>query len=293
MISELETQDSNGASNANPQQLKITACSTRSGRTSLAQVRLENIGIRPIRIIAWHHSWNEGSCVTYRLAEKVHDSLPVVLQERDSHEFLGELECNGSEVTQIGVLDSDGNRWNISAEQVAAFARVAAQHPFPEHLLSDEDRIPEDTSGQDLTIAVRAEKSPRYPHERLAVTIANNSKIPVRIFRAEVKWEYDHHLQLSEESNPIKVEIVEDSVGLLPMNTSEPIPSGGTRECFVDGEFAGILQSAANPNVPAEMIKITLATSRTSGWELTGEGLPEAVMSVARSVATAQARGQI
>ncbi len=294
MITEISGESVIEAGATSPQQqLRISACPTRRGRISLAQVRLESIGIRPIRVVAWYYYWNEGRGGPDQLVEQHHDSLPVVLHERDHHELLGTLECCGSKVTGIGVVDSDRKRWDVPAEQVTTFARVAAQHPFPEHLLSDEDRIPDDTSGQDLAISVRAQDSPHYPHKCLVVTVANNAANPVRVFRADLEWEYHPLRQLSDNADSRQVEEVGGSVSLSDQGSDEPIPSGGSREYTVDGVWAGVLQSAASADVPPETIKITLVTSRKRGWQVTGEGLPEAVTSVARSVATAQARGQI
>ncbi len=295
MITEIAAEDTTGVPPASPpqEQLEVRACSTRRGRVSLAQVIVESIGIRPIRIVAWYYFWNDGTGEPDQMHEERHHSLPVVLNERDTHELLGTLECRGSQVTGIGVLDSDGKRWDVPAEQIAAFARVAAQHSFPEHLLSDEDRIPDDSSGQDIAISVRAEDSPQYPHERLVVTIANSSTVPVRVFSADIEWEYEPHRHLSEAGNSKQVAEVGGAVSLSHAGSNEPIPAGGSREYFVDGVWAGVLQSAASPDVLPEKIKITVATSRNQGWQLTGDGLPEAVISVARSVATAQARSLI
>lgn len=272
--------------------LRVGANPTRKGKTQLAQIQIENTSKHAVRVTSWYYMWREFKGESSGAVQTEHSSLPVLLHEREAHEFLGEvLDCDVEAIEEIGVIDSDKRRWSVPPDEIARFVRRASQHRFPDHLLDDEDRLPEDTAGQNISIKVRSETSTAYPHERLVFTIINNGTAPVHTSGVDLSWEYDPPRDCRSSDSGPKVQEVNGSLNTGNPYGNCPLEPGCSRDYSIDGEWAALLTTAAAPDVPKDSIKATVCTAKKGAWVLTEDGLPEAILHVAKSVAKAQIQG--
>lgn len=271
------------ADNNAPGQLRVDASPTWDRRTLLAQIRFENVGVRPIRVETWYYHYckdgKEGAVGT------VEDSLPVILREREGHEFLAPLTgCDPLDLTEMGVVDSDNNRWPVPNARVRSFAATANAHRFPDHLLPPEELMPLDHEGQDVNITFEAKQLPHCQHLCLVAQIENTGSVDLPIYSVSMEWEYDPPRGQSSGDGPRATEIG-GSFQLGSPIGRDRIPCGETAQVVIGDEWARSLMSAMSPDVPRDKVIFKIKTSRTYCWTESGEKLMEPVEQVARSAA--------
>jgi len=114
-------------------QLTVIVNPTRSGDRQLAQIRVLNVGRRPVHLTSWFYSSPERHNNTTKTFDAVanrtsHADFPVVLGEQQHLDVLGDLhETTWESMTQIGVVDRSQRYWTASSDGIARFIRTAKE----------------------------------------------------------------------------------------------------------------------------------------------------------------------
>lgn len=265
--------------------IELSAGPSRNGRVQMAQIRIRNNGQRPVRITSWLVGWGKKGT---RVSDNMHASLPKILQEQEEHHFLVELsEHTVDALSMLGVRDSSKKVWELSDDEIEYFKRDAGEHSIPKHLLSGmhKDELPNDTSGQSVEIKARAHKLIGSPYMTLAVSIKNEGEDPILIHEPSFEWSYKAEPDQSNPKKGLRIQYTGGSIIFGHHEWDKRLPVGHTREYMLDSDYVPLLIDAVREKVDPDSLQFKIRTSRTAVWLEKEEGLPQAVLEVARSYA--------
>lgn len=248
---------------------------------------LENASQRPIRVVSWLISWKLGDAGG--ASERAHPSLPVILGERDEHRFWVDADSTSClNVDVIGVRDSDRRLWKVSDSQLLLLRSTANRNELTKHLLPDDHSpIPEDASGQSVSIEFVTRPSRTENYLGLVAIVKNTGDHAIPILGGAIEWKYTPPRSVSECSSESGGSIeVPSPIG---SNLLEP---GCITEFVIDDEMTSLLVNAAAVDVKPGGVEFGIQTSRVAGWCEREGGLAAAVEKVARSVMAARHGGE-
>lgn len=267
---------------------RVRASAIRRGPRLCAQIRVENTDMRPLRIACWICEMRTELGEQYR--ESVHDSLPIVLAERQEHVFLAHLgQVRADTITAIGVKDSDRRVWMAPECDVASFAALAADEERLAHLMPSptEALIPKDES---LAIQFEARPEGSGRHLCFVARVTNTGAEPVPILGARLDWRFVA-ARAEPSAGILRARKLGSAIDLpSPLKGAALLPSE-TVEFVIERGFARVLVEAAASDVDRHALAFSVVVSPKHCWRCTEDGLPETVEQVARSILAAAHSG--
>jgi hypothetical protein len=273
--------------------LQVHAYPILQGRLRRIMFRVDNSGNEPVKInsVVIGYSGNRSE---ETVSQGINPGEHVIITLNPGNEctFYATPNCSDfQEIIKIGVLEKNRKAWLISDLQLAVFKEQAKKAIFPEHLLDDEDRIPETVADQKIDVSIYTEKSHNCLYETLCIQIENQGNVPIPVFSLDIHWDYtDAHLPQAQETGTPRVVETGGGMTIPGFGISDPIFPNSKRIYKVEDEWAPVLVAAAGLNVDPKKIRLKIKTSRTQGWTITEQGLPESIRLVAKSVVKSQIR---
>lgn len=276
------------ATSDEPPLVTVQASPTRDGRMQLAQMRVVNNGNSPIKLIGYFDNWGE-NLEEATFTEHYDLKIPPTLSPGSQCEITVKLGTEDIRQLQgLGVVDSQRRHWSVESSALGHFVHTAHMNRFPEHLLSPELVLPETTDGQSVEIRVGVDRGTFPSPHVLHITVDNNGNRAILVNLVEIKWTYSPPRQMTPPGQKPSVSEPGGSIQIGHPDAYLPIGPKESRVYKVDRPWSALLMQAVAADSDLNQLQVIVRTSKKSAWVLTNDGLPEAVLEVATSVANAE-----
>jgi hypothetical protein len=260
--------------------LQIHVSPTRNGRRQLAQIRVLNLGLRPILIDAWFVLWNDKSMSTSILCQN--GVLPVRLQDHERAELFVEIGKHPIEQLEgLGVVDAEQTYWYADSKQMRRFIHTAKLHR-PPHIESPTEQASEPSA---ISISVAVTASSINASKRLEVRLKNLGPRDLDPQRATVEWNCHPPRELPNDPGEPRVAECGGSVSLQRDGPALALPPNDETVFFLGSQepLAQAVVAVLSDDVLDNQLRVTVTASRYK-WTAIGDEVSGAIREFARAV---------